>query len=157
MAKSTPDIVALLRKTAQAIAKSEDYQWGHMGSCNCGFLAQEITHLKKHEIHARAMQGHGDWNEQLNDYCPASGLPMDDLISAMLDIGFDVDDLRHLEKLSDPAILRLIPDGQRNLKHNYKNDVVMYVTMWADLLEQAMLDQISVSVLREPVYETVLG
>jgi hypothetical protein len=157
MAKSTPDIVALLCKTAQAIAKSEDYQWGHMGSCNCGFLAQEITHLKKHEIHARAMQGHGDWNEQLNDYCPASGLPMDDLISAMLDIGFDVDDLRHLEKLSDPAILLLIPDGQRNLKHNYKNDVVMYVTVWADLLEQAMLDQISVSVLREPVYETVLG
>jgi len=157
MAKSTPDIIVLLRKTARAIAKSKDYQWGHMGSCNCGFLAQEITHLKKQEIHARAMQGHGDWNEQLNDYCPASGLPMDELISSMLNIGFDVDDLKHLEKLSDPSILRMLRADQRNLKHNDKNDVVAYMTSWANLLEQAMLKQISLSTLREPVYETVFG
>jgi hypothetical protein len=34
-----------------------------MGACNCGFLAQEITHLRKAEIHSRAMQSTGDWNE----------------------------------------------------------------------------------------------
>lgn len=155
MAKSSLRVIALLRRTADNIAISAGYQWGHMGACNCGFLAREITDLKKHEIHAFAMQGHGDWNEQLNDHCPTSGLPMDDLISAMIATGFDVDDLKHLEKLSDPWVLRSLPFEQRNLKHNHKNDVVLYLNTWADLLERRLLEQISLPELRESVDETV--
>jgi hypothetical protein len=56
MAKTNTETIALLRKTAASIEKSPHYQWGHMGSCNCGFLAQEITRLSKDEIHACAMK-----------------------------------------------------------------------------------------------------
>ncbi|MEO7992140.1 MAG: hypothetical protein ABI663_21490 [Chryseolinea sp.] len=98
-----------------------------MGLCNCGFLAQEITNLRKEEIHTRAMQQHGDWSEQLNDYCPASGLPMDDLISEMIAFGFDSDDLKHLERLSDSEVLRALPLAECNLKQNIKTDVVTYL------------------------------
>jgi hypothetical protein len=143
MAKVTVGIISILRNTARTIGASVDYQWGHMGACNCGFLAQEVTHLRKAEIHSRAMQGIGDWNEQLNDYCPTSGLPMDDLISELLTAGFDVDDLKHLEKLSSPEILRQFRPGQRNLKHNVKADVVKYLNAWALLVENKLIGTIS--------------
>ncbi|HEY0651716.1 MAG TPA: hypothetical protein VGD65_01265 [Chryseosolibacter sp.] len=142
MAKASLEIITILRNTTRAIAASNDYQWGHMGACNCGFLAQEVTHLQKSEIHARAMRGTGDWNEQLNDYCPTSGLPMDDLITNLLMAGFDIDDLKHLERLSSREILQTIPIMERNLKQNSKGDVVKYLEAWTSLLEMKLLEKI---------------
>ena len=139
MAKASVEIIDILRNTARSIAASADYQWGHMGACNCGFLAQQVTQLKKAEIHSRAMQGVGDWNEQLNDYCPTSGLPMDDLIHALLETGFDIDDLKHLERLSSLEILHTLPIDDRNLKHNLKSDVVKYLNAWISLMEGEIL------------------
>src|SRR5688572_29236021 len=143
MARPGYEILSVLQKTADHIQHSSSYQWGHMGLCNCGFLAQQISHLKKEEIHRRAMQRHGDWTEQLNDYCATSGLPMDDLISEMLSIGFDTDDLRHLERLSSPVVLRSMPPENRNLKHNVKEDVVKYLRVWAELIESQLLAEIA--------------
>lgn len=145
MARASIEIVTLLRQTANRLRQSSDYQWGHMGLCNCGFLAQAVTHLRKDEIHARAMMSHGDWNEQLNDYCPTSGLPMDDLISELLAVGFDIDDLKHLERLSSPAILASI--GRRHLVRNHKDDVILYLETWSQVLESKLLKDINI----EPV------
>ncbi len=142
MAQSSIEIIQVLRSTAAKIEASQTYQWGHMGLCNCGFLAQEVTRLSKEQIHTKAMQGHGDWTEQLNDYCPTSGLQMDDLISELIAFGFDADDLKHLEKLSDSRILRKIPLPERDLKHNQKADVIKYLRMWANSLEEILLDSI---------------
>jgi hypothetical protein len=142
MAKASIELIQALRKTADNLERTAEYQWGHMGSCNCGFLAQEITRLRKDEIHKRAMQRYGDWNEQLNDYCPTSGYAMDDLISEMLLFGFDVDDLKHLERLSDGNVLALLPLEERNLQRNVKQDVVKYIRTWALMLENRLLDQI---------------
>jgi hypothetical protein len=147
MAKASWEVIATLRSTADRLAKSTDYQWGHMGSCNCGFLAREITHLKKDEIHKRAMQRYGDWSEQLNDYCPSSGLLMDNLISELLSVGFDTADLKHLERLSDPRILNSIPPETRNLRHNNKADVIFYFHQWASVLENEIISDERVYVL----------
>ncbi|MCA6073585.1 hypothetical protein [Fulvivirga sedimenti] len=141
MAKPTPSLIQALRATAGKLAKSSQYQWGHMGSCNCGHLAQELTRLKPSEIHQRAMEKYGDWNEQLNDYCPTSGLLMDDLITQMLEAGLDTDDLKHLEKLSDTEVLRSLPPHQRFLKHNVRDHVVLYLNAWAAMLETKWADQ----------------
>ncbi|MBL7843254.1 MAG: hypothetical protein KF846_04055 [Cyclobacteriaceae bacterium] len=149
MAKASLSLIDAIRKTAKTLEQSKEYQWGHMGSCNCGFLAQQVTQLRKDEIHRRAMERYGDWSEQLNDYCPTSGLPLDDVISEMIAFGFDAQDLKHLEKLSDPAILRSFPLGQRDLKHNLKKDVVAYMLAWANLLEQELLNKIELPVLQE--------
>jgi hypothetical protein len=143
MAKISIDLIQVIRETAKTIVKSPLYQWGHMGSCNCGFLAQQITKLKKDEIHARAMQGYGDWNEQLNDYCPTSGMPMDNLISEMVAFGFDTDDLKNLERLSDKRVLATLPIPYQGLMHNVKSDVAIYLQSWADLLENELIDQIT--------------
>ncbi|MBD2716098.1 hypothetical protein KBK19_13735 [Microvirga sp. STR05] len=143
MAQRTLAVIQALRDTAQHLATQAPYQWGHMGSCNCGHLAQTITKLTKAEIHARAMQRYGDWERQLLDYCPTSSLPIDQTIDEMLAAGFTRTDLTHLERLSDPAVLAAIPFERRNaLRHNQRDDVVLYLRTWADLLENHLLADI---------------
>ncbi|MBT1703261.1 hypothetical protein [Chryseosolibacter indicus] len=144
MANPSIEIINAIRNTARRLASSEDYQWGHMGSCNCGFLVQEVTHLKKDEIHSQAMEKYGDWNEQLNDYCPRTGFKIDNIISSMLDFGFDIDDLKHLERLSDPKVLHTLPLNERNLKNNVKVDVVKYLNQWLRILEDQYVTKINI-------------
>lgn len=136
MAKASIKVIKALRNTINNLKSGAPYQWGHMGSCNCGNLAQEVTRLSKSEIHAFAMQRHGDWNEQLNEYCPSSGLPVDLMIGELVGAGFTLEDLMHLERLSDPQVLKVIPTAKRNeLRKNSKEDVVLYLETWVKLLE----------------------
>jgi hypothetical protein len=149
MATPTLPLITALRNTARTLENSPTYQWGHMGSCNCGHLAQEITTLTKEEIHRRAMMRHGDWNDQLNDYCPTSGLPIDEVISQMMALGLHAQDLMHLERLSDPYILQFFPPEERWLQHNRKDDVVKYLLMWARTLEEALLKNIKIPLITQ--------
>ncbi|MDO6391965.1 hypothetical protein Q4E40_17650 [Pontibacter sp. BT731] len=135
MARTSAQLVAAIRQTADRLAKGANYQWGHMGSCNCGHLAQTITQLDKGHIHGAAMWRHGDWSEQLRDYCPQSGLPLDEIIDQMISWGLTTDDLAHLERLSDAKVIEALPPGRRFLQHNLRDDVVLYLSTWADLLE----------------------
>ncbi len=146
MAKASLEVITAIRLAAGKLENSNNYQWGHMGVCNCGFLAQEVTKLSKQEIHRRAMMRHGDWSEQLNDYCSTSGLPMDETISELIAFGFDSDDLKHLEQLSDQKILLTLPFAERNLLFNIKEDVVKYMKTWANVLEEEVLMEISISI-----------
>lgn len=141
MARPNSEIIQLLRKTAESIQNSTDYQWGHMGACNCGHLAQNITMKSKAEIHMSAMQGIGDWNDQLNDFCPGSGLPFDQIVQEMLAIGFSVKDLMSLEYLNDKKVLELLPTGIHLVK-NKREDVITYLSTWADMLEEEMHESI---------------
>lgn len=136
------DLIIALRKTAEKLSKGAPYQWGHMGACNCGNLAQELLDISKAEIHQFAMQKHGDWTEQLNDYCPTSGYPMDLMISKLLEKGLTIDELQHLETLSDPKILDVIPLPKRNqLSKNNLQDVIYYMETWIELLENQWIEQ----------------
>ncbi|OJJ17468.1 hypothetical protein BKI52_26725 [marine bacterium AO1-C] len=148
MAKPSVNLIDSLRKTARKMSQGAPYQWGHMGSCNCGNLAQEITKLTKAEIHAYALQTRfGDWSEQTAEFCPTSKLPMDLVISEMMEAGLTRTDLKNLEKLSDKKVLKRLPLGERYLKHNKRDDVVKYLATWADLLEEELLGQIEVETI----------
>lgn len=133
MAHANLKIVNALRKTALALENGNRYEWGHMGSCNCGNLAQTITSFTRAEIQQYALQKRGDWSDQLLDYCPTSGYPMDMIIERMVDYGFSAQDLRHLEWLSDSEILNFI--GVPFLNRNLKSDTILYLNAWANMLE----------------------
>ncbi len=156
MARPNAALIQAIRRTAKKLKAGQAYMWGHMGSCNCGNLAQEITQLTKGEIHAYAMRGHGDWADQIHDFCPTSGMPMDLLISEMINAGLDREDLVHLERLSDQEVLQQLPLAERNLRHNYKEDVVKYLLTWADLMEEQILKKVSLSSLKQEEKELAL-
>ena len=149
MAQANLELISAIRRAARAIRRGTQYQWGHMGSCNCGHLAQEITKLSKAEIHEYAMRKYGDWTEQSMDYCINSGQPLDLVISQMLEAGLDIQDLGHLEKLSDPLVLKNITPSKRHLRHNVRDDVVLYMQTWADLLEESLTEKIQLPSLQE--------
>ena len=156
MAKPNPELIQALRKTAQKLENSPHYQWGHMGSCNCGHLVQEVTQLSKAEIHDYAMRTRGgDWSEQAMDYCPTSGYLMDQVISIMLEAGLEVQDFKHLERLSDRQVLLSLPAAERNLQHNRRDDVVKYLHTWAHVLEEQWLSQVQLPTLAAPEVATV--
>lgn len=140
MANPSLKIIEALRKTAAQLENGNRYEWGHMGSCNCGNLAQTITSFSRAEIQKYALQKTGDWSEQLIDYCPTSGLPMDLIIEKMTNFGFTRQDLRHLEWLSDTDILNKI--GVSYLNRNLKSDTILYIKSWANLLEDLLIDKI---------------
>ena len=129
----TPDLVIALRLTSDRLANDTSYQWGHMGMCNCGHLAQSITGLTPAEIHSSAMTRFGDWEQQANDYCPTSGQLIDHILPAMFSLGLTRSDIRNLEKLADDDVVRRMG---RYPKHNVREDVLDYMRTWAEMLEE---------------------
>ena len=155
MAIPSLKIIDALRKTAKQLENGNRYEWGHMGSCNCGNLAQTITSFSKAEIQKYALQKTGDWSEQLVDYCPTSGLPMDLIIEKMLDFGFTRQDLRHLEWLSDADILNKM--GVSYLNRNLKSDTILYLQSWANLVEDKLLANVKLPNIEEISEQLVLS
>jgi len=145
MATPSIEIINALRKTADQLEKGSNFEWGHMGRCNCGHLAQTITHFTQDEIHRFAMQKRGDWSDQLIDYCPTSGYPMDLIIQKMMKFGFTKDDLTNLEWLSDIKIVDRI-GYPRSLERNNKNDAIQYMNTWANMLEEELLASIPLDI-----------
>ncbi len=150
MARPSLDLIRSIRITAKGILDGSDYQWGHMGCCNCGLLAQEITKLSKSQIHEFAMERSGDWAQQCSSYCPTSGFPMDHLITLMLESGLELEDLKHLENLSDPLVLNELPFEARRLKRNVRQDVRLYMWTWAELLEDHLIQHLPPPSIEDP-------
>lgn len=135
-------MIDVLTQTADRLENGAAYAWSHQGNCNCGHLAQTVTRLSKAAIHARALEKAGDWRDKIVDYCPTSDFPIDHIITTIFDLGFSRSDLSHLERLSSPEILRAIPPGRKPLRHNVREDVILYLRTWAEMLEKRMLADI---------------
>lgn len=129
-----------LKVTARRLSTGERYSWSHMGACNCGHLAQTVTLSSPEDLHRIALRRAGDWSEQTREYCPTSGFPLDHVISALLGLGASLAELRDLERLTDPKVLRRIPQPRRReMNFRSREDVILYMETWAELLEEHAL------------------
>lgn len=144
MAKASYLISSALNKAAQNLRQGKPYEWGHMGSCNCGHLAQVLLNMPKGEIHAMAMEKPGDWNEQLNDYCPTSGFKIDTLIFKLLELGLSEKDLMDLEYLRNETILSRISSELKPLENNKREHVILYLETWANMMQEELVKEISI-------------
>jgi hypothetical protein len=138
MAIATDSLILILKKTVDLLEETESYQWGHMGSCNCGHLAQVITGKTHAQIHNMAMMTDGDWSDKAEKYCKDSGLPIDDIIKEMLAHGFELDDIRHIEYLSHPKIVKRLIGTPFQHRRNSLEDVILYFKAWIDELENKL-------------------
>ena len=138
MAIASAKLIDLLQQTIALLERSEQYQWGHSGACNCGHLAQVITGYDKSQIHYWAMQKGGDWTDNAGDYCQSSGYEIDRVIEIMLQVGLQIEDIQDIETLSNAKVLAHLPPEKRRLRHNKKEDVIFYFQTWVALLEQEL-------------------
>lgn len=102
--------------------------------------------FSKAEIHAFAMERYGDWSQQVKDFCLDSKLPIDFIIQTMLNAGLTRSDIRHLEKLSDNKIINCLPENDRELMQNIKDDVIKYINAWVKMLELELTDEIKLNI-----------
>jgi len=152
MATASNSNIKALRKAAKKLRDQEKYEWGHMGRCNCGFLAREVTKLTDAEVHQLAMEKSGDWAQQLRDYCPQSGIAMDVIIDIMISEGFTVAELSQLERLESPEVLALLPQNKRSLSHNNAQDAALYLETWAELLQRKFISEMTKTIEQEKIY-----
>jgi hypothetical protein len=141
MAQIKIEIIQALRQTAKRLAEGAPYAWSHMGSCNCGHLAQTLTKYSKAEIHCKALEKAGDWAEHIEAYCPSSGYTIDHIIDTMLETGFTRQDLIQLERLSDKKILERFPPSERPLDYRKRENLILYLQIWADMLEEVLAEE----------------
>lgn len=156
MAKPTPRLITALYTTIESIEDGARYQWGHMGMCNCGHLAQALTSRSRAEIHAAALRRAGDWGEQAVEYCPTSGLPIDHIITEMLDAGLTLDDIDYLERLNAPDVLARIPLERRWLSRNSREDLIFYLRQWVAMLEEQLAAEQGVLMRLDDVRDKVI-
>ena len=150
MTAATWNLAAALRVTAARLRGTASYQWGHFGACNCGHLAQTLTQKTPADIQRAAVEAASwarppvdDWTDAAIEYCPTSGLPIDAILSEMLDAGLTLEAIRRLEYLADPRVLRRLPAGRRHLRRNSRDDLILYLEVWADLLDEEMAPEVT--------------
>lgn len=153
MAKPTIELITALRATADRLDEGVKFHWNHMGSCNCGHLAQTLTKLSKKELHQMALENHGDWSEQAREYCPQSGYPLDTVIDKMIGVGMNVMDIANLERLGDDRVLARIDDELKPLDYRDRDDAILYMRELADLLEERWRKTFEPSQKRQDVLE----
>jgi hypothetical protein len=136
MTQSNPELINALRETAARLANGARYEWGHMGRCNCGHLVQTVTNMTDYEIVKTIDFELDEWTEHAQDYCEGTGHKVDDLFIILQNVGFSYQDVIHLENLSDQKVLDRLEGGRRYLRRNSVEDVTLYMSTMADLLEE---------------------
>jgi hypothetical protein len=139
MAHPNLELITALRNTALNIASGSVYAWGHHGACNCGNLLQTVTRLSKEEILRASRNGTGEWTELAQDWCETSDAPHDLLIAKLDAIGLTASDIHDIEYLANKDVLHALPGGFRYLSRNVREDVIVYLNTFAQLLEERLI------------------
>ncbi|MEM8955346.1 MAG: hypothetical protein AAGD22_14425 [Verrucomicrobiota bacterium] len=135
MAKKNPELVRALRGAAHRLSIGARYEWGHMARCNCGHLIQSLTGMNDREVSRAVNYELDEWTEHARAYCPQSGRAVDEVFETLEKVGFDREDVIHLEHLTDPLVLERLGDNV-HLSRNSREDLIRYLSAMADLLEE---------------------
>jgi hypothetical protein len=149
MATARLELIEALRQTAANLRNGAYYAWGHHGGCNCGNLLQVVTKLSKEEVLQYAHSGIGEWTEIAEEYCSVTNVPLGLMMSKLMEIGLTPTDIHYIEYLEDREVLNALPGGFRWLKRNQREDVILYFETFAQILEDKLLEQVSLDKLLE--------
>jgi hypothetical protein len=152
MAKPSLQLIDALRKSARLISDNKDsYNWKAIGACNCGNLVQVVTKYNAKEISTFGIKKHGDWQSISLLYDKDSGYEIDKIISVLLDMGMELEDFAYLENLNSEEVLGYLGKDVFLTRDN-PDDAILYLNSWAELLEEKMLDDISIELIKQEAF-----
>ncbi|MDP7039033.1 MAG: hypothetical protein QGI45_07745 [Myxococcota bacterium] len=138
MARTNLQLVDVLRTTAARLRSGARYEWGHMGRCNAGHVVQTITGQDAGAIVRSVDFALDEWSEHARGYCAGTGEKVEHLFLTMREVGLDHEDVMNLEYLCDKKVLARLPQEKRHLRHNQRDDVIVYLNAMADMLEEEL-------------------
>lgn len=140
-------------------AGTVEYSWWNPQQCNCGVVAQAILGISRSKLDKflDRYEG-GTWEGMVNEVCPMTGRPTARIFAELHDAGLTRDDLIHLERLSDPNVLALLPKThivtvkkwfrkpkqevrQIKYKKSHVGDLSQYLRALAKLKEEEPVEQ----------------
>jgi hypothetical protein len=131
-------LVTIFEATLARLRGGAPYAWTHMGACNCGHLVQTVTGLAPEAIRRIAYEKPGEWAEQARDYCPGSGLPVDDVFATLVGLGITTDEIADLERLSDPRVVARMALSTAEIDHRRREHLIAYLEAWKSLVEEEL-------------------
>lgn len=135
------------------------YDWQHAEQCNCGVVAQAILGITRAKLDKfLSCYDEFTWEGMVNEVCPITGRPTARIFAELHDAGLTRDDLIHLERLSDPKVLALLPKThevtvkkwfrkptrevrQIKYKKSHVGDLSQYLRALAKLKEEEPVEQ----------------
>jgi hypothetical protein len=145
MATPSIQLITALRDTAKRLQNGAFYSWGHHGACNCGNLLQTVTNLSEGEILRFAHTGIGEWTELAEEFCPVTSVPVNMIITELQKIGLTPTDIHHVEYLNDKEVLNYLDGGFKWLKHNKREDAILYFEAFANMLEDKLAQSLHIN------------
>ena len=127
-----------LKQTARDLKNGCRYEWGHMGRCNAGCVVQNLTGKTDSQVAEMVGFELDEWSEHAKTYCNQSNTDVDELFALLKRYGFGYQDMIHIEYLSDPKVLKTMPEYGNRLKKNNPNDVGNYLLAFAKYLEREL-------------------
>ena len=83
----------------------------------------------------------GAWEPEHVGACQVTGAPLDEVLDQMYALGLTAADVGHLERLSSPDVRRRMGNNTVHFQHARRENVVAYLSAWADLLDEQLGDE----------------
>ena len=83
----------------------------------------------------------GAWEPENVGACQVTGAPLDEVLDQMYALGLTAADVGHLERLSSPDVRRRMGNNTVHFQHARRENVVAYLSAWADLLDEQLGDE----------------
>lgn len=131
-------ITGLEPQDVQRRAMHRDGDWGQQATDNARIRAQLPPAFPEPDYGDRPALDEGAWEPENVGACTTTGTPLDVIFDQLTDLGLEPEDVGHLERLSDPAVRRRLGTNTTDFLHYRRDNVVAYLTAWADLLDEQL-------------------
>ncbi len=123
-----------------------EYNWSHFGQCNCGLLARcAIPEMTPEQMRLEAdtlgiaitVKGRYSmgWTGINRNICELTDLPVSKVLTGLSSIGVLPSDIKHLEYLSHPELMKSEWDLPP-LYYASRTNVAYYLQRWAEAIEK---------------------
>ncbi len=145
-------ILALTNTISALKSGTLAYNWENASECNCGTVVQSITGHTSLELSDRISQlnkGYPDkrdhtWTAIIKRiFYPNTGLTEDELFNTLFEKGMGIEDILHLEYLSNPEIRKRVIKNTSGTQaitfeflrnHQKIENLILYLEAWKELL-----------------------